>query len=115
MKTKKLICLVAIIGLLFLVFGCKKDNADENLLTEFAITGDSGLKVQNDTSTDAFIYFDDKYIGIVGSGKSRSWNVPTGNHTFRGKVSGYNDIVRTDEYSPRSYVSIRLYIEIVLT
>jgi hypothetical protein len=55
---------------------CEEDE-DE---IEQKISGDSSLRVVNNTSVDASIYFDDDFIGIVKEDNQRTWSVPIGAH-----------------------------------
>lgn len=47
---------------------------------ERALSGDSGLKIQNVSSDDMTVYFDGGYIGNVPSHGERTWSVPSGSH-----------------------------------
>ena len=55
------------------------------------ISGDSSMKVINDCTYSVKIYFDDAYIGYIGSEDEKTWSVPSGNHNIKATCSFAND------------------------
>ena len=56
--------------------GCESGGSQE----EIAITGDSGLRVNNEMYESAAVFFDNQSIGTVAGLSSRYWDVPAGRH-----------------------------------
>jgi len=99
--------IATIILLMSVGFSCSK----EDRLTEFAISGDSELRVNNDTNDKCLIYFDNNYIGTMRTNTNRTWKVPSGIHVFKAMTDEYADFVQTDTFPKNGYRTIRLYIK----
>ena len=63
-------------GLVLGLCGCESGGGQE----ELAITGDSGLRVNNEMYEAAAVSFDNQPIGNVEGLSSRYWAVPSGRH-----------------------------------
>jgi hypothetical protein len=75
----------------------------------FQITGNSGLRVKNQSSVEAKIYFDGDFIGKVQEDKSRDWNVPVGSHKVKADCS-YKGCVKKSAYFPQDgIIEMTLY------
>lgn len=88
MKSIKIIgALILLLSLFWMA--CEKENHYLTSDNEFEeqkveeISGDSFLKVVSECPRDTRVYFDGKYIGVVGVGSNRIWEVPSGKHTVR--------------------------------
>jgi hypothetical protein len=101
---------VIFILLIFIGYSCSKDDR----LTEYNITGDSELRVNNDTDDKCLIYFDNNFIGKMNVKEYRSWKVPSGIHVFKAKTDDYADYSQTDTFPKNGYKSIRLYVNSIM-
>ncbi len=52
------------------------------------ISGDSRLKVFNKADNKTKVYFDEDLIGKMDGNSSKSWSVPSGNHTVKATSTG---------------------------
>jgi len=69
-----------LIGNLFISCSSGGDDPDE---PPMEITGESALRVINNSEWDSTVYFDGGYIGIAEAESHRDWDVPVGPHTIR--------------------------------
>jgi hypothetical protein len=72
------------------------------------ISGDSSLKIANETKYSVRIYFDDAYIGGVSSEKDETWSVPSGKHTVKAKCSFAEDYEGTHNFTAGATTFIKL-------
>lgn len=85
----KAIKIISTVIFLLLCFACEKDSHyiindkefEEQKVEE--INGDSFLKVSSEVNQETRVYFNGKFIGVVGVGCCRTWDVPVGTHTIR--------------------------------
>lgn len=84
----------------FIAFGCP-EKID-------SISGDSFLKIINDSDYSVKIYFDDAYIGRVSSSKDDSWSVPSGSHIIKATCSFSEDYEATHIFYAGSTTVITL-------
>lgn len=84
----------------FIAFGCPEEINP--------ISGDSYLKIINDTDYSVKIYFDNSYIGRVGSDKDDSWSVPSGSHVIKATCSFSEDYEATHNFYSGNITEITL-------
>lgn len=100
MKYFRVILATAILSFAFLLSSCEKD--------EMEISGDSGLRVENECSVDAEIYFDGDYIGDVESEKTRNWEVPSGTHKVKADCSYKGEVEKSYNFPAGNIVLFTL-------
>jgi hypothetical protein len=105
MRLKAIMILMLIIAFPSFI-SCEKDKVEEE------ISGDSTLRVVNDSSLDFEILFDSKFIGQVDNGDSRTWSVPSGNHRLQCNCTGLgNDLDENFYFSSGETLVYRIYQE----
>lgn len=79
---------------------------------EVEISGDSELLVVNESPKEYGIYFDSEFLGDVDAGKTRSWSVPSGEHTLKCKCRGLgNDLSDTYYFGRDETIILRIFEE----
>lgn len=79
-----------ILPVVFLLSSCEKKED---------ISGDSSLKIVNETKYSVRIYFDDAYIGGVRTEEEETWSVPSGQHTVKATCSFAEDYESTHTFT----------------
>jgi len=87
--------------LLFVSAGCESSSdGDSPNVAPAAISGSSGLDVQNNSDDPSNIYFDDMFIGRVEPTTTGKWSVPHGLHRVRITNAVKNNVIPLQaEYS----------------
>ena len=91
-------------GTALFMAGCEGDSGGD----EVSVSGDSSLRVHNESDSEWNVYFDDDFIGSVDKDVIREWSVPSGSHevTLKNADIAVNDISEDYTFSDGGGISV---------